>query len=149
VTAVVPIDSVLDVDQHMSPQMRAEVLGMMRADYRAFTERELPKLMPKNPDPKVVARVRADVMAEDPDRSAAILESIFAYREALAMEHLAMPIVAVDSDLRPVAIDRNRAHAPQFEARVIEDTGHFLMFDKPTEFARTLRDVIASIESGN
>jgi pimeloyl-ACP methyl ester carboxylesterase len=104
--------------------------------------------MPKNPDPSVVARVRADVMAEDPGRSTAILDSLFAYREDLAMDHLAMPIVAVDSDLRPVALDHNRAHAPQCDARIIAGTGHFLMLDKPAAFATTLRDVVQSIESG-
>lgn len=148
ITGVVPVDSVIDVDARMPPETRAEILGKMRADYRAFTEKELPGLMPKNPDAKVIARVKADVMAEDPERSTAILESIWAYREDLTMDRLAMPIVAIDSDLRPVAIDHNRAHAPQFEARIIEDTGHFLMLDKPTEFASTLRDVVESLESG-
>jgi pimeloyl-ACP methyl ester carboxylesterase len=76
------------------------------------------------------------------------LESLFAYREDLTMDHLAMPIVAVDADRRPVALDHNRAHAPQFDARILKDTGHWLMLDKPTEFANTLRDVIESIESG-
>jgi pimeloyl-ACP methyl ester carboxylesterase len=88
-------------------------------------------------------------MAMDPDRTAAILESIFAYREDLTMDHLAMPIVAVDADLRPVALDHNRAHAPQFDARVIKDTGHWLMLDRPTDFASKLRDVVESIESGD
>ena len=148
VTGVVPVDSVLDVDAHMPPEVRAMVLGKMRANYRDVTEKELPNLMPKNPDPTVVARVRADVMAEDPDRSTAILESIWSYREDLALDHLAMPVVAIDSDLRPIAIEHNRAHAPQFEARVIKGTGHFLMLDQPTEFANTLRVVVESIESG-
>jgi pimeloyl-ACP methyl ester carboxylesterase len=148
VTGVVPIDSVLDVDVHMLAETRAEVLGKMRADYRDVIDKQLVKLMPKNPDPKVVARVKGDEMAMDPDRTAAILESIFAYREDLTMDHLAMPIVAVDADRRPVALDHNRTHAPQFDARVIKDTGHWLMLDKPTEFASTLRDVVESIESG-
>ncbi len=87
-------------------------------------------------------------MASDPGRNAAILEAVLAYREDLALDHLAMPIVAVDAGLHPVALEHNRAHAPQFDARVIKDTGHFLTLDKPTEFARTLRDVVESIESG-
>jgi|CZKU01.1.fsa_nt_gi hypothetical protein len=37
---------------------------------------------------------------------------------------------------------------PQFDARVIRDAGHWLMLDKPTEFAGTLRDVVESIGSG-
>lgn len=148
VSGVVPIDSVLDVDAHLPAEKRAEVLGKLRADYRGVMERTLPSLLPKDPDPNVVARVRADAMALDPDRAAAILESIFAYREDLALDHLAMPIVAVDGSVRPVVLDHNRAHAPQFDARVIEGTGHWLMLEKPTEFTRTLRQVVESIESG-
>jgi pimeloyl-ACP methyl ester carboxylesterase len=148
VAGVVPIDSVLDVDARMPAETRAEVLGKVRAEYRDFVDKQLPNLLPKNPDPTVAARVKADAMAADPDRTAAILESIYAYREDLTMDHLAMPIVAVDADRRPVAVDHNRAHAPQFDARVIKDTGHWLMLDKPTEFASTLRDVVESIESG-
>ena len=148
VTGVVPIDSLLDVEDHVPAEKRAEMLGMMRANFRDVTDKLLPRLMPKKPDPKVVARVRADAMAKDPDRTATILESIFAYPADVTMDHLAMPIVAVDADRRPVALDHNRAHAPQFEARVIENTGHWLMLDKPAEFARTLRDVVESIESG-
>jgi len=148
VTGVVPVDSVLDVDAHVSAETRAAVVGKIRTEYRDFIEKQLPNLMPKNPDPKVVARVRADAMANDPDRTATILESILAYREDLTMDRLAMPIVAIDADLRPVAIERNRQHAPQFDARIIKDTGHWLMLDKPTEFASTLRDVVESVESG-
>lgn len=148
VTGVVPIDSVLDVDAHLPAELRAKILADLRADYRGFIEKQFPSLLPTNPDPKVVARVEGDALAGDPARTAAILESLFTYREDLAMDRLAMPIVAIDADRRPVALDRNRAHAPQFDARVIKDTSHWLMLDKPSEFARSLREVIESIESG-
>jgi hypothetical protein len=49
---------------------------------------------------------------------AAILESIFAHGEDITVDHLAMPIGAVDADPRPVALDHKRAHAPQFDTRV-------------------------------
>ena len=148
VVGVVPIDSVVDVDAHMPAEVRADVLRRMRADYPSFIDAQLPNLLPKNPDPKVVARVRGDALAADPARTAAILDSLFAYREDVTLDHLAMPIVAIDADRRPVALDHNRAHAPQFDARIIENTSHWLMLDKPNEFASTLRSVIESIESG-
>jgi len=148
VTGVVPIDSVLDVDAHLPTELREKVLADLHADYRGFIEKQLPSLLPPNPDPKVVARVEADALAGEPARTAAILESLFTYREDLALEGLAMPIVAIAADRRPVALDHNRAHAPQFDARVLKDTSHWLMLDKPTEFQRTLREVVESIELG-
>jgi pimeloyl-ACP methyl ester carboxylesterase len=148
VTGIVPIDTLLDVDERIPAEKRAEMLENMRAHYSDVTDQLLPTLMPKNADAKVVARVRADALAVGPERAAAILESIFAYPADATMDHLAMPIVAIDSDRRPVAIDHNRAHAPQFDARVMKDTGHWLMLDKPAEFAKTLREVVEDIESG-
>jgi pimeloyl-ACP methyl ester carboxylesterase len=148
VAGVVPVDSVVDVDAHVPPEARAQMLAQMRDHYREAIDAQLSKLMPRDADPQVVARVRGDAMAMDPDRTAVILGSIFAYREDVALDHLAMPIVAIGEELRPIALDHNRAHAPQFDARIVRGAGHWLMLDQPTEFARTLRAVVESIEAG-
>lgn len=148
VAGVVPVDSVIDVDAHLPDETRAQIVAEMRTSYRENIERQLPHLLPNGADPKVVARVSADAMSATPDRSASILDAVFAYREDLTLHRLTMPIIAIDSDRRPVAIEHNRAHAPQFEARIIPESSHWLMLDRPAEFARTLRDVVVAIESG-
>jgi len=148
VAGVVPVDSVLDAELRLPAEARIKVLEQIRTDYRNFIDQQLPNLLPKNPEPKLVARVRGDALAAAPDRVAGILEAIWSYREDLTLDHLAMPIVAIDSDLRPLALERNRAHAPQFDARILRGTSHWLMLDEPTQFASTLRDVIESIELG-
>jgi pimeloyl-ACP methyl ester carboxylesterase len=148
VIGIVPVDTLLDVDERIPEKQRAATLAKVRTDYRNFVAEFLPHLMAKNPDPRVLARVSADALAKDPERTASILEWLFTYPAGNTLDGLAMPIVAIDSDLRPPGLVHDRAHAPQFDARVIEGTGHFLMLDKPTEFAKTLREVVESIESG-
>jgi len=51
VTGVVPIDSVLDVDAHMTPETRAELLGPMRTDYPAARRGDAPELSPITSNP--------------------------------------------------------------------------------------------------
>ena len=148
VVGFVPIDTLLDADESMSEEQRAATLTQVRTHYLDFMNGLLPHLMPQNPDPRVLARVRADAAAKDPERTASILEWLYAYPAGERLDRLDMPIIAVDSDLRPPMLDHNRAHAPQFDVRIVEGTGHFLMLDKPTEFSSTLREVIESIESG-
>lgn len=148
VTGIVPVDTLFDADERMPEEQRAATIAKVRAHYREFVDESLPHLMPKDPDPNVVARVRADVLAKDPERTASVLEWLFTYPVGEALDGLTVPIVAIDSDLRPPALDHDRAHAPQFDARVVEGTGHFLMLDEPTAVARTLREVVESIESG-
>lgn len=148
VRGVVPIDSVIDVDARLAPEERAAVLEQARSDFHGFLSRQLQHLLPNNPDPAVVARIEADADGEDPARTIAILDSLFSYREDRALDRLSVPIVAVDSDRRPLALDHNRAHAPQFDARVLKNTGHWLMLDEPDAFVRALRKVIESVENG-
>jgi pimeloyl-ACP methyl ester carboxylesterase len=148
VTGIVPVDTLLDADERMPEDQRAATIAKVRMHYRDFVYEFLPHLMPKNPDPKVLARVTADALAKDPERTASILDWLLTYPAGKTLDGLGMPIVAIDSDLRPPVLDHNRAHAPQFDVRIIQGTGHFLMLDKPTEFASTLREVVESIESG-
>jgi len=148
VVGFVPVDTLLDADERVSEEERAATLLRVRTHYLEFMDELLPHLMPANPNPKVLERVRADAAAKDPERTASILEWLLAYRAGDALDRLDLPIIALDSGLRPPKLDHNRAHAPQFDARIIEGTGHFLMLDKPAEFSHTLRAVIESIESG-
>ncbi|HVU05960.1 MAG TPA: alpha/beta hydrolase [Polyangiaceae bacterium] len=148
VTGVVPVDSVLDVDARMPAEARKKVIGDLRADYPKFIDVHFPELLPEHPDPKVVERVRHDALSADPERTATILDALFAYREDLALDRLTVPIVAIDSDLRRLELEHNRAHAPQFDARILPGTSHWLMLDEPAAFAALLREVLGEIESG-
>jgi pimeloyl-ACP methyl ester carboxylesterase len=148
VRGIVPIDSLLNVDRAQTPDARAAFFGKMRADFPGTTEKIVRSLMAKNADPKVVDRVLKDELAQDPGRGPSILEATFAYPSAQKLESVKVPIVAIDADLNPVALEANRAHAPQFDAKVMTGVGHWLMLDKPADFAKLLREVVTSIESG-
>jgi pimeloyl-ACP methyl ester carboxylesterase len=48
------------------------------------------------------------------------------------------PIIAINSDLRPANAEAFRNYARSFEARIVPDTGHLLMWDAPDQFNRLL-----------
>lgn len=56
------------------------------------------------------------------------------------------PIIAINSDLQPTNVAAFRKYAPSFEAKIIEDTGHLIVWDQPQEFNRLLE---ASIQAFN
>lgn len=148
VLGIIPVDSVLDVDVHIPSEQRAQLVAKVRSDYRGVIEHQLHSLMPENPSPTVVARVRADALAMNPADVAETLDSLLAYREDETLDRLRVPVIAIDADRRPLALEHNRAHAPQFDARIIPATGHWLMFDKPAEFTATLRAIVTSMDEG-
>lgn len=52
------------------------------------------------------------------------------------------PIIAINSDLQPTNLEAFRKYVPAFKAKIVEDVGHLIMWDKPEEFNWLLEESI-------
>ena len=52
------------------------------------------------------------------------------------------PIVAINSDLEPTNVEAFRKYAPTFNAKIVKDVGHLIMWDNSEEFNRLLEESI-------
>ena len=52
------------------------------------------------------------------------------------------PIIAINSDLQPTDVEAFKKYAPSFEAKIVPDTGHLLMWDAPDQFNRLLEQSV-------
>ena len=52
------------------------------------------------------------------------------------------PIIAINSDMQPTNIEAFRKYVPTFDAKIVEDVGHLIMWDNPEEFNRLLEESI-------
>jgi pimeloyl-ACP methyl ester carboxylesterase len=147
VVGVVPIDTLSNVDKTLSDEARAAFFAKLRADFRGTVEPLVRSLMAKDADVSIVNRILSDCLSFDPRRASDILEPTWAYPAASKIEQVHVPIVAIESESARVDVAANRKHAPQFEARVMSGVGHWLMLDKPMEFAHVLREVVVSMEA--
>ena len=57
------------------------------------------------------------------------------------------PIISINSDLRPTNVEAFRKYAPSFQAKIIPDTGHLVMWDAPDEFNRLLEESVQELIS--
>jgi len=53
-----------------------------------------------------------------------------------------VPIIAINSDLQPTKVEVFRRYVPTFEAKIVQDVGHLLMWDNPTKFNQLLEESI-------
>jgi pimeloyl-ACP methyl ester carboxylesterase len=60
-----------------------------------------------------------------------------------ALRQLQVPLTAINSSSQPTNIDSFKKHVPSFQAEIIPDTGHLVMWDAPAEFNRALQDAIS------
>jgi len=59
-----------------------------------------------------------------------------------SLQHLKVPIIAINSDKEPTNIAAFEKYVPSFEAKIMTDVGHLIFWDNPEEFNRLLEESI-------
>ena len=78
----------------------------------------------------------------DPEVVARIMENLAGYDLGAAFKRAGVPIRAINGDLWPTSIDANRKLAPDFDAVIMKDAGHYPMLERPSEFNRILTETV-------
>ena len=90
---------------------------------------------------------RVLAMLEDPSR-VGWQESLHGYIQWInedcteSLKELKVPVIAINSENQPTDVEAFRQYVPSFEAHIITDAGHVLMWDAPEEFNRLLEESI-------
>jgi pimeloyl-ACP methyl ester carboxylesterase len=147
VIGIVAVDSLKSVGQ--PPVSAAEVemrLKPFRADFIGRTrEFVTSSFFTKDADPAFVRKVADDMSLAPPEVAIASIASVLKMDLTPVVAEIHVPVVAINSDATPTDEARIRKSLPTFRAIVMENTGHFLMMEKPQEFNPILLREIASI----
>jgi pimeloyl-ACP methyl ester carboxylesterase len=145
VLGVVPIDTLQDVGKPAETEEDAKFFAAMRTSFAPTVEKLIRTLVPKSADPKVIARILAFELANDPAIAIPILENNWRFPTKDAFAKVKVPIIAINANLFPTNTEGNRALAPQFEVRLIEGVGHWPMLEAPERFNVLLTRAVADI----
>ena len=146
VVAIVPVDSLQNVEQTLTPEQLDGVIKSMTADYKNATTGLLNQFFfsPNTPE-AVKTRVVNEALSRQPETAIAILKGIFAYKPGPTLKEIKVPIKAINADLNPTNLEINRKYAPQFDAVIIKGTGHYPMLEDPARFNQMLADILKSL----
>ena len=134
IVGLVPIDTLHDVSRQMTPERRKKFFDEFRKDWPGTVNKIVRSLFPKTADPRIVERVVADELRNDPKIAIPVIEENFGYPAADKLRLLKIPIRCINADLYPTNVEANRKLAPQFDVRIIEGVGHWPMFEAPDKF---------------
>ena len=146
VVAIVPVDSLQNVEVTITPEQADAVIKQMTADYKNSTTTLLNQFFfsPNTPE-AVKTRVTNEALSRQPETAVAILKGIFAYKPGPTMKEIKVPIKAINADLNPTNLEINRKYAPQFEAMIIKGTGHYPMLEDPARFNQMLAEILKTL----
>ncbi len=148
VVAIVPVDSLQNVEQTLTPEQLDGVIKQMTADYKNATTGLLNQFFFSANTPEAVkTRVINEAISRQPETAVAILKGIFAYTPGPTLKEIKVPIKAINADLNPTNLEINRKYAPQFDAVIIKGTGHYPMLEDPARFNEMLADILKGLPS--
>jgi len=148
VVGLVPVDTLLDVEQRDDPKETQAFLEKMQADFKGTANGFMREYMfvPTTP-PAVIDRVMTAVTTFPPEIALSALRENWSYDSARGLEVVKVPIVAVNADKFPTNLAANRRHAPQFDAVIMKGVGHYLMLEDPKRFGDHLEEALGKIGS--
>ena len=146
VVAIVPVDTLQNVEVTITPEQADAVIKQMTADYKNSTTALLNQFFfsPNTPE-AVKTRVTNEALSRQPETAVAILKGIFAYKPGPTLKEIKVPIKAINADLNPTMLEINRKYAPQFDAVIIKGTGHYPMLEDPARFNQMLAEILRNL----
>lgn len=145
VVAIVPVDTLQDVEQKLPREQLNELIKQLRADYKGTLTATMNQFFFAPATPAAVKnRVINDALSRPPELSLAILEAVMTYDQAQGLSGVKAPIHAINSDLNPTKLETNRKYAPQFDARIMKGVSHYPMIEDPAKFNALLTEILAT-----
>lgn len=147
VVGIVPVDTLQDVEQKVSPEQLEAVFKAMEADFKAANATLMSQYFFSPTTPLAVKdRILADINSRPPATAIAILRGVFKYDAAPGLKDIKVPIHAINADRFPTNLVANRKYAPQFDVVIIKGTGHYPMLEAPMLFNAMLTDVLRQMK---
>lgn len=146
VVGLIPVDTLLDVDEVTSDAEVKGAIAAFRADYKATASGFMRKYMftPTTP-PALVEAVVKDATSFPPEIGVPVLEQSWRHDPRPLLKQIHVPIVAVNADKFPTRLDHARQYAPQYDALIVKGVGHYLMREDPAAFNAQLARAVARV----
>jgi pimeloyl-ACP methyl ester carboxylesterase len=144
---VVGVDTFHDLSSAPDPAESRTRAEAFRKDFGGACRAMIDQLFHPGAQPELRVWAEGRMCAASPDAMAGVLEGFAEYDLPGAARAAGVPIRAINGDLWPVDVERNRALAPGFEVLVMKRAGHYPMLERPEEFNRLLVEVVRELES--
>ena len=143
VLALVPVDTLTNVEEKQKPEEVDAFLRPFEADFKATAAKFLRDYMfVPTTDPKLIETLVTKTVAAPPEIAIPSLRNTWLYDAAAALREIKAPIRALNGDKYPTNLDGARRQAPQFEATIMKGVGHYLMLEDPPRFNQLLGAIV-------
>jgi pimeloyl-ACP methyl ester carboxylesterase len=143
---VIGVDALHNLQQKPSAEAWEGFMAPYEEDFIATCEQFVEAMFRPEADPALIGRVRSEMCDAPQEIAKALLRQFGTYDQAASASLVNAPLRSLNADLFPTDVESNREVAPEYEAVILPDTGHFLMLEKPDSFNRLLAEMVRDLE---
>lgn len=146
VRGLIGIDNFQDMHAALTAEQIAGFAGAMQADFAGTVVPWVRSMFPADADPALVEQIAVDMAAAPPAVGISAIAHTLAWMGGGGsgrLPLLAVNLTTISGDRHPTDVAGNRTLVPGFALRLMTDTGHFPMLEKPGEFNGLLAEAIA------
>jgi len=147
VKALIGIDTFQDIEFKYSDEELKEFLVSLEKDFSVKTKEFVKGMFPESADSNLVEMISNDMSSAPPEVAVASLKDLFNFEEAKSFEKIDIPVRFLNADKYPTNIESAKRHIKDFDLKIVADTGHFLMLEKPEEFNKKLEEIINKLKN--
>jgi pimeloyl-ACP methyl ester carboxylesterase len=144
VVGVIGIDTLHDGTEVRNAEQMDAYIQAWKTDYIGTCTAMVKMLFHQDADPDLVKEVREQMCDGEERVTERILEGFRDYDLGKAMRAVKVPVRSLNGDLYPTNVKGNKQLA-DYDAVVMEHTGHYPMLEKPEEFDRLLLEMLEEI----
>lgn len=145
VVGLVGVDTLRNVGSRPTESELQAQLAPIRADYAGVAAGIIDGMFEDTTPTALRQAIRTDMLAGDPQIGIAMMAALRRMNYAAALAELDMPLVVINADRAPTAIEALQKQHPQTRLVEIQGTGHFPMLEAPEQFNALLRQTLEQI----
>lgn len=149
VVAVIGVDTLQDAEMKRPEELVKSLTDGLEKDFKGMVGGMFGAMLAEKTDPKLKDWLGEKAASREPAIAIALMKDLFALDTKKAFKEAGVPVRCINSSggyqfFTPTAVETNKKYA-DFDAVMIADVGHYPMLEKPDEFNKKLRAVLADL----
>ena len=152
VALVVGVETMHDVEMEVPKDKLAALIASFERDFREQMKQAVRSMLPKATDRELVGWITRRACSARAADALAISRALIGVDLPALLASAGVPVRCINSaahppSILPTEIERNRKYA-DFDALLLEDTGHYPQLERPREFNAALRALLPAPAGG-
>lgn len=145
IIALIGIDTYQNISEKFPEEQINQFLQPFKDNFVEAAKGFVKSMFPAGTDSLLIKTI-ADDMSQAPQNVAvSAIENLFHYENPELLTKINVPVISINGDLFPTNFEANKKLLPTYELKIINNCGHFPMFEKTEEFNKILKETIVEI----